>query len=142
MENISQEHIDQLPKKGQIVWVRDSDDKRWGIAHFIDYYADYHIPYKVSQRNNPDDCVNYKCLRTTNPYEMSDKKQTAVDWFAETVLTNRKFSWDAIIEQAKQMEKEQNAESYKKGWDEGTDELYKGVRKIYDANKIFYNTDS
>jgi hypothetical protein len=65
----SQEHLDQLPKKGQIVWVRDSDDKRWGIAHFIDYYADYHIPYKVSQRNNPDDCVNYKCLRTTNPYE-------------------------------------------------------------------------
>ena len=34
-------------------------------------------------------------------------KQTSVEWFAETIRPNRKFSWDAIVEQAKEMEKQQ-----------------------------------
>jgi hypothetical protein len=42
-------------------------------------------------------------------------KQTAVEWFAETIRTNRKFSWDAIVEKAKEMEKKQLKEMYLKG---------------------------
>lgn len=42
---------------------------------------------------------------------MNDK-QTAVEWFSEIIRTNRKFSWDAIVEQAKQLEKEQIIRAY------------------------------
>jgi len=73
---------------------------------------------------------------------MSDKKQTAVEWLIEILWAPCRGIPYNIIEQAKQMEDEQNAEAYKRGWDEGTDTLYKEVRKIYDANRIFYNTDS
>lgn len=76
---------------------------------------------------------------------MSDKKQSAVEWVVKqltpAISLQQKYI-DEIKEEAKQMEQEQNAKSYKKGWDEGTDALYKEVRKIYDANKIFYNIDS
>ncbi len=70
---------------------------------------------------------------------MSDKKQTAVEWLEDIMMVNGFIIPLTLFEQARQMEKDQNAESYKKGWDEGTDTLYKEVRKIYDANKIFYN---
>lgn len=78
---------------------------------------------------------------------MSDKKQSAVEWLYDTIIIFPESIEDLAhnarsFKQAQQMEEEQNAEAYKKGWDEGTDELYKGVRKIYDANKIFYNIDS
>ncbi len=70
---------------------------------------------------------------------MSDKKQSAVEYLEEQFNSGLFFNWRTVFEQAKQIEKEQNAEAYKKGWDEGTDALYKEVRKIYDANKIFYD---
>jgi hypothetical protein len=122
MENILEEHLDQLPKKGQIVWVRDSDEKRWGIAHFIDYYTDSYLPYKVSQRNNPDDCVLYKCLRTTNPYEMNSK-QTAVDWLEDKII-NYNFNQGMAqmrkyILEARQMHKEQIGRGYQEGLIDG-----------------------
>ncbi len=66
-------------------------------------------------------------------------KQTAVEWLENVMMVNGFTLPLTLFEQARQMEKDQNAESYKKGWDEGTDTLYKEVRKIYDANKIFYN---
>lgn len=73
-------------------------------------------------------------------------KQTAVEWAVaqldKIVEPGNQIIVYHILQQAKQMEKDQNAEAYKRGWDEGTDTLYKEVRKIYDANKIFYNTDS
>jgi hypothetical protein len=72
---------------------------------------------------------------------MSDKKQSAVEWFEEQYMKGTTIL-PVLFQQAKQLEKEQNAEAYKKGWDEGTDALYKEVRKIYDANRIFYNIDS
>ncbi len=75
---------------------------------------------------------------------MSDKKQSAVEWLYDTIIIFPESIEDLAhnarsFKQAQQMEQEQNAESYKKGWDEGTDTLYKEVRKIYDANRIFYN---
>jgi hypothetical protein len=68
-------------------------------------------------------------------------KQTVVEWFEEQYMKGTTIL-PVLFQQAKEMEKEQNARQYKKGWDEGTDALYKEVRKIYDANKIFYNIDS
>ena len=38
---------------------------------------------------------------------MENKKQTAVDWFAERVQSDKIFSFERVLEQAKQMEKEQ-----------------------------------
>ncbi len=69
-------------------------------------------------------------------------KQTAVEWLENVMMVNGFTLPLTLFEQARQMEKDQNAEAYKKGWDEGTDALYKEVRKIYDANKIFYNIDN
>ncbi len=75
-------------------------------------------------------------------------KQTTVEWIESKLNSVKPTDFCSIedvkdwVKQAKEMEKEQNARQYKKGWDEGTDALYKEVRKIYDANKIFYNIDS
>ncbi len=66
-------------------------------------------------------------------------KQTAVEWLENVMMVNGFTLPLTLFEQARQMEKDQNAEAYKKGWDEGTDALYKEVRKIYDANRIFYD---
>ncbi len=72
-------------------------------------------------------------------------KQTTVEWIESKLNSVKPTDFCSIedvkdwVKQAKEMEKEQNARQYKKGWDEGTDALYKEVRKIYDANKIFYD---
>jgi hypothetical protein len=43
-----------------------------------------------------------------------------------------------LEDQYKQIEQDQMANQYKKGFDEGTELLYKEVRRIYDKNKILY----
>lgn len=48
-------------------------------------------------------------------------KQTAVDWLADKMLTEHhsKIEWDKIVEQAKEMEKEQIHAEYMRGWKDG-----------------------
>jgi hypothetical protein len=70
-------------------------------------------------------------------------KQTAVDWLDSNLIhaphSQEDFTHNyRVFEQAKAMEQEQMAEKYKQGFDEGTEALYKEVRKIYDKNKILY----
>lgn len=67
LEGFSQERPEELPKKGQIVWVRGEFPSEWTIGHFIEKIEGY---YFVSVYPNLKDW-NYKGIeiRTTNPYE-------------------------------------------------------------------------
>ena len=63
----SQKRPEELPKKGQIVWIREAQNSNWMIGHFIEKIEGY---YFVSVYPNLKDW-NYKGIeiRTTNPYE-------------------------------------------------------------------------
>jgi hypothetical protein len=51
-----------------------------------------------------------------------ENKQTAVEWLFKQLweTPKDKFTWYAILEQAKQMEKEQIIDAYRHGFTEGT----------------------
>lgn len=67
LNGFSQERPEELPNKGQIVWVRKEFPSEWTIGHFIEKIEGY---YFVSVYPNLKDW-NYKGveIRTTNPYE-------------------------------------------------------------------------
>ena len=46
---------------------------------------------------------------------MSNKQQTAVEWFAERIQSDKIFNFENVLKQAKEMEKEQ----IKKAWADG-----------------------
>jgi len=48
-----------------------------------------------------------------------EKKQTAVEWLATYIKAYTNLNWDEVIEQAKQMEKEQIVESHHDGYNDG-----------------------
>ena len=43
---------------------------------------------------------------------MANKQQTALEWFAERIQSDKIFSFDVVLKQALQMEREQIVESY------------------------------
>ena len=65
-------------------------------------------------------------------------KKSAIEWLEDQFISGHYFNWKINFEQAKEMEQDQMAKQYKKGFDEGTELLYKEVRRIYDKNKILY----
>lgn len=65
LEGFSQERPEELPNKGQIVWVRDEFPSEWIIGHFLKK-ADGR--YYVSRDNKNSNGWGYE-IRTTNPYE-------------------------------------------------------------------------
>lgn len=65
LEGFSQERPEELPKKGDIVWVRDEFPGEWIIGHFFKK-ADGR--YYVSRDNKNSNGWGYE-IRTTNPYE-------------------------------------------------------------------------
>jgi hypothetical protein len=68
LEGFSQERPEELPKKGDIVWVRDIDyEEEWQVAFFVDK-ADNSF---IVTRYNPFDgnnFMNWKEMTTKNPY--------------------------------------------------------------------------
>jgi len=56
---------------------------------------------------------------------MSNKKQTAVDWLEAYLKTYTSFNLHKIIEKAKEMEKEQITEGFKKGLEYWNGEAWK-----------------
>lgn len=54
--------------KGQIVWVRDSEEQKWQITHFIEI-QEGEYKYKVSSSQNFAAVSAWKFLTTKNPYE-------------------------------------------------------------------------
>ena len=63
----SQERPEVLPKRGAVVWVRDSDNDKWEIGQFM--FKD-RKQYKVTISNPFDDSdgFNWKQMTTKNPY--------------------------------------------------------------------------
>lgn len=68
LEGFSQERPEELPKKGQIVWVRDEFPSIWRIGHFYDKVDN---KYQVTTACAGLDGWTHSGveIRTTNPYE-------------------------------------------------------------------------
>ena len=60
--------------KGQVVWVRDSEDMPWQISHFVKMNTDKQSDMKfgVSGFNDSERCSHYRYLTTENPYECKE----------------------------------------------------------------------
>jgi hypothetical protein len=68
LEGFSQERPEPLPKKGQIVWVRDWEGQSWFIAHYVQkskdgYYVTHRDPLSIHLNGS-----TYRYLTTKNPY--------------------------------------------------------------------------
>jgi len=64
-----------------------------------------------------------------------EKKQTAVEWLVEKLDQNFDYVADTIIEQAKQMEKEQIEVAYK----EGNHSEMRGGKVIFEKMEQYFN---
>lgn len=68
LNGFNQERPELLPKKGDIVWVRNTEKESWIIAHFL--YKNPNGGYKVSwTTDNEQELWAYEQLTTKNPYE-------------------------------------------------------------------------
>jgi hypothetical protein len=65
-EGFSQERPEELPKKGQICWVRDSQFQSWMIAHFMERINDL---YQVTPNWDKQESSYWKFITTKNPYK-------------------------------------------------------------------------
>jgi hypothetical protein len=63
-------------------------------------------------------------------------KQTAVDWLASYIKGITDLNCDEIIEQAKQMEKEQVMKSYYDGEADGRHNEYKGREQYFNETYV------
>ena len=67
LEGFSQERPEELPNKGDIVWVRGVFPSHWQVGHF---FAKDGIQYRVSMDANGSGWTHYGIeIRITNPYE-------------------------------------------------------------------------
>lgn len=69
LEGFSQERPEELPKKGQVVWVRDFENEEWCIRYFVhkfesEYYVTSRNPFAERQNGS-----YYKYMTIKNPYE-------------------------------------------------------------------------
>lgn len=68
LEGFSQERPEELPKKGDICWVRDDDDDDWVISHFMDYKLDKTFPYGTSIDMTNGSRATWRQMTTKKPY--------------------------------------------------------------------------
>jgi hypothetical protein len=64
LEGFSQERPEELPNKGDVVWVRDEDDEHWRVTHFIEKSQD---SYWTSIDMQLKTLMPWKQLTTINP---------------------------------------------------------------------------
>jgi hypothetical protein len=64
----TQDILVELPKQGDIVWVRDTDNEDWAISHFLDYEPNQPLPYVASTDATIGSAFNYVQMTTKNPY--------------------------------------------------------------------------
>lgn len=73
LDGFSQERPEELPNKGDVVWVRDNENDDWVISQFIE--KDLKLNEYIVTDNNPFLSTNYICtynyayLTTENPYK-------------------------------------------------------------------------
>ena len=61
---------------------------------------------------------------------MGSKQQTAVEWFAQRIQSDKIFSFDVVLKQALAMEREQIVSAYSHGWHDGQDEIINRIAHI------------
>jgi len=66
LEGFSQERPEELPKKGQIVWVRDEPEEEWRLAHFLGKKGKF---YKASIYFLDQTPPSWTFITTENPYK-------------------------------------------------------------------------
>ena len=66
IEGFSQERPEELPKKGQIVWVRDDLDDAWRVTHFLGKIGTLYKTSTCYLNENPSD---WYYMTTENPYK-------------------------------------------------------------------------
>ena len=72
---IKTELKEELPKKGQVVWVRDDYDEGWIIAHFSHKEDEF---YRASILCNDKIPPCWKFLTTKNPYEVEEDREPQI----------------------------------------------------------------
>ena len=65
----SQERKEELPKIGDVVWVRDRNDLEWTIMHFIEKQDNCYVVTEDNPFDAEETAVCYKYLTTLNPYK-------------------------------------------------------------------------
>jgi len=69
LDGFSQERPGNLPKRGDVVWVRDDDDFNWEVSMFLEYdINETDGPYIVSPNMIEGDHECWKFMTTENPY--------------------------------------------------------------------------
>ena len=68
LDGFSQNRPENLPEKGQVVWVRDDEDDEWLISHFVEQNGNF---YGTTDANPFVGIIetNWRYLTTKNPYE-------------------------------------------------------------------------
>lgn len=67
IEGFSQERPEELPKRGQVVWVRDEFPSEWTVGHFFKKdNGKYYISYSPSLKGWNTNGIE---IKTINPYE-------------------------------------------------------------------------
>jgi hypothetical protein len=70
LEGFSQERPEELPEKGQIVWVKDyEDDDVWLISHFVRKDGDGYCCTDAVGLNSEMYQLHWKQMTTKNPYK-------------------------------------------------------------------------
>ena len=76
-----------MPKKGQVVWVRDNEDDKWFITHFVRKEENRYVSSDTMSETN---LIRWKFLTTKNPYEEEDREPQVGDmvyaWNEENFL--------------------------------------------------------
>ncbi len=76
-----------------------------------------------------------RCLILKNKYNM---KQTAVEWLVQQLRNGKEFN-DELIQQAKEMEKQQICNAYNEGDNNGADRIYYHSNRDDKSAEQYYN---
>jgi hypothetical protein len=69
LEGFSEQRPEELPKRGDVVWVRDDPDFHWEVSMFLEYDTNEPDgPYIVSPNMIEGDHECWRYLTTKNPY--------------------------------------------------------------------------
>lgn len=71
----SQEVEEELPKKGQIVWVRNYDSDKWSISHFL---FKENGRYCTDDSNDINFYMKWEQITTKNPYEVEEDREPEI----------------------------------------------------------------
>jgi hypothetical protein len=69
LEGFSQERTEELPEKGDIVWVRDDEDDSWLVTQFVKKDNDMYLCTDENPFLESDYSAEWNQMTTKNPYK-------------------------------------------------------------------------